>query len=84
MSCLDAKTSLVPNNKLIVPSTLLAHATDILTHKATKPRGHSKKKKKDIYIYVSYYLRLYFCNLGHGSLEESFVVKRYRARCTRG
>ena len=54
MSCLDAKTSLVPKNRLIVPSTLLAHATDIWTHKATKPRGHSKKKKKIyIYIYIS-------------------------------
>ena len=35
MSCLDAKISLVPKHKLIVPSTLLAPATHIQTDKAT-------------------------------------------------
>ena len=33
---LDAKISLVPTHQLIVPSTLLALATDIRTYKATK------------------------------------------------
>ena len=33
---LDAKISLVPTHQLIVPSTLLAPATEIRTHKATK------------------------------------------------
>ena len=33
---LDAKISLVPTHQLIVPSTLLAPATDIRTYKATK------------------------------------------------
>ena len=36
MSCVDAKISLVPSNQLIVPSTLLAPATQIRTDKATK------------------------------------------------
>ena len=36
MSCLDAKISLVPRHKLIVPSTLLAPATHIRTDKATE------------------------------------------------
>ena len=35
MSCLDAKISLAPKHKLIVPSTLLAPATHIQTDKAT-------------------------------------------------
>ena len=33
---LDAKISLVPMHQLIVPSTLLAPATQIRTHKVTK------------------------------------------------
>ena len=33
---LDAKISLVPTHQLIVPSTLLAPATNIQTYKATK------------------------------------------------
>ena len=33
---LDAKLSLVPTHQLIVPSTLLAPATEFRTHKATK------------------------------------------------
>ena len=36
MSCLDAKISLVPKHQFIVPSTLLAPATEIRTHKAMK------------------------------------------------
>ena len=36
MSCLDAQISLVPKYQLIVPPTLLAPATHIQTHKATK------------------------------------------------
>ena len=32
---LDAKISLVPMHQLIVPSTLLAPATEIRTHKST-------------------------------------------------
>ena len=37
MPCLiDAKISLVPKHQLIVPSTLLALATNIRTYKATK------------------------------------------------
>ena len=32
----DAKISLVPTHQLIVPSTLLAPAREIRTHKATK------------------------------------------------
>ena len=35
---LDAKISLVPTHQLIVPSTLLAPATHIRSHKVTKPR----------------------------------------------
>ena len=33
---LDAKISLIPKHQLIVPSTLLAPATHIRTHKGTK------------------------------------------------
>ena len=33
---LDAKTSLVPTHQIIVPSTLLAPATEIRAHKATE------------------------------------------------
>ena len=36
MPCLDAKISLVPKHQFIVPSTLLAPATEIRTHKAIK------------------------------------------------
>ena len=35
---LDAKISFVPTHQLIVPSTLLAPATHIRTHKVTQPR----------------------------------------------
>ena len=37
---LDAKISLVLTYQLIVPSTLLAPATNIRTYKATKPQSH--------------------------------------------
>ena len=40
MSWLDAKISLVPKHQLMVPLTLLAHATLIPTDKATKPQGY--------------------------------------------
>ena len=40
MSWLDAKISLVPKHQLMVPLTLLAHATLIPTDKATKPQSH--------------------------------------------
>ena len=36
LGTVSAKISLVPKHQLIVPSTLLAPATDIRTHKATK------------------------------------------------
>ena len=36
---LDAKISLVPTHQLTVPSTLLPPATNIRTHKATKPQS---------------------------------------------
>ena len=37
---LDAKISFVPTHQLIVPSTLLAPATHIRTHKATNPQRY--------------------------------------------
>ena len=36
----DAKISLVPKHQLIVPSTLLALATNIRTYKVTKPQRY--------------------------------------------
>ena len=41
---LDAKISLVPKHQLIVPSTLLAPATEIRTHKPTKTQKHKAAK----------------------------------------
>ena len=42
---LDAKISLVPKHQLIVPSTLLAPATEIRTHKTTQTQSC-----KDAYV----------------------------------
>ena len=40
----DAKISLVPTHQLIVPSTLLAPATEIRIHKATKTERYKATK----------------------------------------
>ena len=45
---IDAKVSLVPKHQLIVPSTLLALATNIPTYKATKIQSH-----KDTYAHTT-------------------------------
>ena len=45
MPCLiDAKISLVPKHQLIVPSTLLALATNIRTYKVTKIQSYKATK----------------------------------------
>ena len=49
MPCLiDAKISLVPKHQLIVPSTLLALATNIRTYKAT-----TIQSQKDTYAHTT-------------------------------
>ena len=58
MPCLiDAKISLVPKYQLIVPSTLLALATNIRRYKATNAqlRRQEKKKKKRNQVSLIYY-----------------------------
>ena len=45
---IDAKISLVPKHQLIVPSTLLALATNISTYKVTKLQSH-----KDTYAHTT-------------------------------
>ena len=50
---LDAKILLVPTHQLMVPSTLLAPATEIRTHKATEI--HSSNHWHMIHIHVTFY-----------------------------
>ena len=54
MSWLDAKISLVPKHQLMVPLTLLAHATLIPTDKATKPQGYIRSDQ----WHTSYFFKI--------------------------
>ena len=51
---LDAKIALVPTHQLIVPSTLLAPATEIRTHKATKTQRYIRSN----YRHMSYFFKI--------------------------
>ena len=71
MSCLDAKISLVPKHKLIVPSPFLAPATQIQTDKATKPQWYIRldhwhwaifqnSKKTNVYPTIQIYYKIQY------------------------
>ena len=51
---IDAKISLVPKHQLIVPSTLLAPATNIWTYKATKPQRYIRS----LHWHMSYFFKI--------------------------
>ena len=51
---IDAKISLVPKHQVIVPSTLLARATNIWTYKATKPQRYIRS----LHWHMSYFFKI--------------------------